>query len=194
MFQESPSTDLYTLGRGILSIGEWSGTSPPAENTYDDVGVCNTLELELTEERLDHFSRRTSARVKDKIVYLESGYNLRFTLDEISVLNLKMFLKAHQSGSGILRANQALDKEFAIKFVSDNAEGLNQTWRFWRVKLSPAAALGLISDDWMGMQFSAEGLADIANHSTSPFFDATFATATTTSTTSTTSSTTTTAP
>lgn len=185
--QTSPSTELYTLGRGILKMGIWSGSTPPTDpGDYVDVGVCNKFELEVTEEKLDHFSRRGGARVKDKTVTLEAGYGVSFTLDEMSVANLKMFIRASQTGYKYLHANQVQNPEYALQFQADNAFGPNEKWSFWKVRMSPAAALGLIADDWMGLQFKAEGLADTANHSSSPFFDVEYTTTTTTTTSTTT--------
>ena len=74
-------TELYTLGRGILSIAEWSGAGP---GEYSDVGNCPRFEVNLTEEQLEHFSHRSGLKTKDKVVTLEVGYSLSFDLDEIS--------------------------------------------------------------------------------------------------------------
>jgi len=175
---QSPSTQLYTLGKGVVSIGEWSGDTPPV--AYEDVGNSPSFTVEVTEEKLDHFSSRQGTRLKDKSVVLETGYVLAFDLDEISVANLARFLKATLSGSNVLLANTQLDKEYAVKFVSANPYGENQTWEFWKVQLSPAAAFNLIADEWSLMSFTGEGLADTNNHSSSPFFNVTFATTTTT--------------
>jgi hypothetical protein len=141
------------------------------------------MEVEVTEDRLEHFSRREGLREKDKEVILETGYTLSFDLDEISVFNLKMFLKASQPSSLVLYANTVLDQEYAVKFVSDNPVGPNETWTFWRTKLSPSGPFNLISDEWSVMSFSGEGLTDTANHPLSKFFTVTFATTTTTTTT-----------
>jgi len=176
----SPSTTLYTLGKGVLSIGEWSGATPPS--SFVDVGNCPKFEVEVTEEKLAHYSSRSGTRVKDKEVILETGYNCNFDLDEISVQNLKMFLKATLTGGNILSANTALDKEYALKFVSDNPVGPNETWQFWRCKLSPAGAFATIGEEWAKLSFAASGLADTANHSSPPYFTVTFATTTTTTT------------
>lgn len=179
----SPSTELYTLGRGILSIGEWSGTTPPVDPSgYTDVGNCPKFEIEVTEEKLEHFSSRSGTKTKDKSVILETGYNVSFDLDENSIKNMTMFLKATLSGTRVLYANTALAREYALKFVSSNPEGPDQRWQFWRVKLSPAGAFGLISDEWAVLSFTGEGLADTANHSTTPYFTVTFVTTTTTTT------------
>jgi hypothetical protein len=181
----NPSTSLYQLGRGILYLGEWTGTTPPT--SYRDVGNCPKFEVEVTEEDLNHFSYRSGYRNKDKIVVLEVGYSAKFTLDEISVSNLTAFLKGTLAGSNVIHALTAASKEFGVKFVTDNPEGENQTWWLWRAKLSPDGAMGLIGDEWVQLQYKAEGLSDAANHASSPYFDVTVVTTTTVAVTTTTS-------
>jgi hypothetical protein len=173
----NPSTTLYTLGRGVVSLAEWSGTSPPG--SLNDVGNSPRFECEVTEETLDHYSSRSGTRTKDKKVVLETGYNLNFDLDEFSVQNLTMYLKGSVSGN-VISANTQLDKEYSVKFVSDNPAGPNETWEFHRCKLTPGGSLNLISDEWSLMSITGEGLADTANNPTSPYFTVTFATTTTT--------------
>lgn len=186
----NPSTALYTLGRGILSIGEWVGTTPPSAGAYADVGNCPSFDVEVTEETLDHFSSRAGTKTKDKQVTLETGYTATFELDEISVNNLKMYLRGTLTGaaSHVIRAAQALDKEHALKFDSANAAGPDEVWEFWRCRLTPNGAFSLISDEWSTLSFSAEGLSDVVGNPTSPYFSVTFATTTTTSTTASTTS------
>ncbi len=179
------NTALYTLGKGILYIDEWSGTTPPASVTTD-VGNCTEFTVEVTQEKLEHFSSRANVKTKDKIVILEVGYTLAFNLDEISIRNLQKFLLATLSGATVLYAGQATGKEYALKFVSNNAAGENETWEFWRCELSPGGAFSLISDDWSALSFTGTGLSDVANNPDSPYFSVTWNTTTTTSTTTTT--------
>ena len=174
---QNPSTTLYTLGRGIVSVGAWIGASPPG--SLSDVGNSPRFEAEVVEELLDHFSSRSGTRDKDKQVTLETGFTLNFDLDELSVSNLAMFLKGSISGN-VISANTQLDKEYEVQFVSDNPAGPNETWEFHRCKLTPGGALNLISDEWSLMTFAGEGLSDVANNPTSPYFTVTFATTTTT--------------
>ncbi len=178
-YHSNPSTTLYTLGRGIMSIGEWAAESPPG--SYDDVGNCPRMEVEVTEETLEHFSSRSGTRVKDKEVTLETGYTLNFDLDEMSVANLAKFLRGNVSGakSHIILANQNLNSEHAIKFISDNATGPNEKWEFHKCKLTPGGAFSLIGDEWSLLSFTGEGLADVANNPTSEYFTVTYATTTT---------------
>ena len=64
---KSPSTTLYQLGKGIVYIAEWSGATPPDPGDYEDVGNSPRFEVEVSEEKLDHFSSRSGVRLKDKI-------------------------------------------------------------------------------------------------------------------------------
>lgn len=160
----------YTLGRGTLKIGAWDGATAPV--TMEDVGNCDSFEFELSEERLDHYSKKSGTKVKDKSVALETGYGVNFVLDEITLANLAMFLKG-TIATDVIHANQAIDKEYALEFTTANAEGDNYKYEFWKVKLSPNGSFSLIGDEWSALSFSGEGLADQVDHATSPHFDAT---------------------
>lgn len=175
------STDNYAIGKGILYIGEWSGTTPPTDPAgFSDMGNCSSIEVEPTVERLPHYSSRTGFRTKDKNPIIQSEYVVNFDLDEIAAVNVNRFLMGTLSGTNVVQALQAANAEFALKFVSDNPLGPNQTWKFHRVTLAPNGALALIGEEWMVMSFTAEGLSDTANNSASPYFTVTFVTTTTT--------------
>jgi hypothetical protein len=180
----APSTSNYTLGKGVLSIAEY-GTS-----VFTDLGNCPSFELEPTEELLDHFSSRSGTRSKDKTVTLEKAYTLTFNLDELSVENMSLFMKATHTGNAEIQGLMGSDDaEHIIRFVSANGSGPDYTYTFHKVRLSPAGSMNLISDEWSEMAFSAEGLEDITNPS-SPWFTITAdATTTTTSSSSTTTTT-----
>lgn len=181
----SPSTELYTLGRGVLYIAEFSGGVPGA---YADAGNCPEFNFEIKIEELAHFSRRSGTREKDKIAVLEKGYTCNFSLDEIGDANLARAIMGTISGSRIYGMAD-VSKEYALRFKQDNPEGPNRVYEFWRCKIRLNGAQGLISDDWMTLPHVAEGMKDQVNHSESPWFDVY-----NTTTTSTTTTTTTTAP
>ena len=186
-----PDVNNFTVGKGILSISEWDGDTPPA--SYTDVGNATSIEVEHIIERLPHYSSRSSFKVKDANPIITTDYTVTFTLDEISNSNLKMFMSA-SSATGVLYALQAADTKYALQFVSDNPTGPNRTYTFWKATLMPSGALSLIGEEWQAMTYIAEGLADVANNPSSPYYNVTFTTTTTTtSTTSTTTSSTTTA-
>lgn len=178
--KSSPSTSLYTLGRGIITLGPWVGTAPPEIADMNDVGNVVDFSVEVTESLLEHFSRRTGLKTKDKVVILETGYTASFTLDEVSAANLALYVKGTLEGN-VIHAATATLAEYALTFQSDNpdGEGENQKWELWRCNISPDGAAALLGDDWLQLKFKATGLADAANHSESPLFDVTVITTTT---------------
>jgi len=173
------------IGKGILSIAKWEGGVVGA---YADVGNCPSFEYEPTEESKEHFSSRSAVKELDAETVVMSGYNVKFALDEISVENLRMFLKGTMSGSRIIYANQNTNRYYALKFIADNPVGPNCNYEFWKVKVTPNGAFSLIGDEFTVLNFSGKGMADRANHASSPFFSATFDTTTSTTTTTTTTS------
>jgi len=176
------STDNYVVGKGILYIGEWTGTTPPTDPSgFTDLGNCPSLEIEPSVERLPHYSSRTGLRTRDKNPIIQSEYSLNFDLDEFAAVNLARFLMGETSGNLVYALTQP-DKEYALKFISDNPLGPQYTWRFHRVTLSPNGALQLIGEEYLVMSISAEGLSDTANNPNSPYVTTTFVTTTTTTT------------
>ena len=170
--QQTPhSTENYAIGKGILYIGEWVGVTPPDELL--EVGNCSSITFEPSVERLPHYSSREEFRLKDKNVVIQRDYTLTFECDEIAAVNLNRFLMGNLS-DGVISGMQGVNAEFELKFVSNNPVGPNKTWEFWRGSLTPTGALNLISEEWMMMSFTLEGLADTDNHPTSPYFDVTY--------------------
>lgn len=206
------NTSLYVpAGRGILYIAEWSGTTPPTYpgtpasqypgasdiaadlGDFVDVGNCVSLEVEPTKENRPHYSSRANLRLKDLNPVVSVDYMLNFELDEIAAGNLTKFLMGTYSAvTSLLQALQATDKEYAVIFISDNPVGPNQNRYFRRVTLGPGGPEQLIGDEYLSLSYSGEGLADVANHPESPYFDLKYITTTTTSTSSSTTTTTTT--
>jgi len=174
------STDNYAIGKGILYVGEWDGTTPPTDpGDFSEIGNCPSIEIEPSVEKLAHYSSRSQFRLKDKNPIIEYNYTLNFETDEMAAANLNRYLQGTMSGTNVVQALQAADAEYALKFVSDNPLGPNQTWKFHRVTLSPNGALQLIGEEWLTMSFTAEGLADVANNASSPYMTVTYVTTTT---------------
>lgn len=187
----SPSTGLYVpRGRGKLWIAAWSGTTPPSESALVQIGNCPSFEMEPVQERAPHYSSQTGLRTRDLNPVVQTEYNINFTCDELSAQNLaKFLLGSYQAASATILGLQNTDAEYFLKFVSDNPIGQNYEVRLWRLTLGPNGPLALIGDDYLVLDFAGEGLSDVANNPTSPYFTMRYIT--TTSTTSSTTSTTT---
>lgn len=173
----SPNANNYAISKGYLKIAKLTNG---VAGTYYDVGNCTKFEYEPTEQSLEHFSSRNAVKEADQEVVTMTGYNVSFSLDELSVENLRMFMKGTLSGVNIIYGNMNTNQLYAIKFTPTNDVGPKVTYEFWRVKITPNGAFSLIGDEYTTMSFNGKGLADRTNHSTSPFFTATVATTTTT--------------
>jgi len=189
---EPHSTSLYVpSGKGKLYIATWSGTTPPTwPGGYTDIGNCPSLEIEPLLERRPHYSSREGMKTKDLNPIVQTEYAVNFDLDEMAASNLAVFFSGNlDAATRIIPALTQSDKEYALKFVSNNPIGPNQEWLLWRVTLSPSGPMQLIGDEYLVMSFAGEGLSDTANNPTSPYFNIRSITTTTTSTTSSTTTT-----
>jgi hypothetical protein len=189
------STQNYTILKGVFSIAEHDANGVPG--AYFDMGNVVTAEVEPVVERLPHYSNRSGYRVKDANPIISTEYMLRMTLDEHAAVNLaKYFMGTLAGGGDTIYALQAMNTEYAVRFVEDNPHGPNKTWDLWKLTLSPAGPLQLVGDgtEWAVMELQGEGLADTANHPESPYITVDYQAGETSTTTSTTSSTTTTTP
>jgi len=82
---QSPSTDNYTLGKGVvyfdqLSAGVYMGSR--------DLGNAPEFSFNIALEKLEHFSSRGGLKAKDKQVISQITPACKFTLDEVNVDNI----------------------------------------------------------------------------------------------------------
>lgn len=159
------STDNYTIGKGILYVGDVK-----ASPSYVEIGNCPSISLEITEERLEHFSSRGGLKNRDLYPLVQVKYTVTFDCEEITKENLLKFLHAEDQGDW-MAALQDFKTEYSLKFEEDNPIGPSRVWKFHRGILSANGALEAIGDDWKKLSFKFEGLTDDSNHSSSPYFD-----------------------
>jgi len=175
------------LGRGVLYAAPWDGDTPPDEAEYFDLGNVPELSVDITETTEEAFGSKYGSLMRNKSIRMTAGYTLNFATDEFSVKNLCMCFKGTLQGTNIILAQTALDKYYAMRFVSDNPAGEDQQWDFWKVKVAPRGGVRLIADQWASLSMKGDGVADNAGHPTCPFYRVIYdPTMTTTSTTSTT--------
>ena len=161
------STSNYAIGKGKLEIAEFISGAP---GTYKDVGNCPKFEMEPVVERLPHYSSITGFRTKDKNPIIQTEYTVAFDLDEMAATNMARYMMGTLTEGMQVYGLQDTDKEFALRFTSDNPAGPNQVWDLWKVTLTPSGPIQLIGEEWMLMSYSGEGLADTVNQSESPYF------------------------
>ena len=88
----SPSTDNYTLGKGIVYFNR--KTSSGVYTGERDLGNAPAFTFNIAIEELDHFSSRGGLKVKDKSIISQVTPGCAFTLDEITADNLALLTLA----------------------------------------------------------------------------------------------------
>lgn len=86
---DSPSTDNFTLGKGIVSFNKKDTTSGLYLGERD-LGNAPAFSFTVAIEKLEHFSSRGGLKAKDKEIISQITPSLAFTLDEINAENLSL--------------------------------------------------------------------------------------------------------
>ncbi len=104
--QTNPSTDNYTLGKGVVYFNRYDFTN--SEYTGErDLGNAPAFAFNISLEKLEHFSSRGGLKAKDKEIISQITPGVVFTLDEVSAENLALLTLAEletveQTGSTIV--------------------------------------------------------------------------------------------
>ena len=164
------TTDDYKSGGITMDIAKWTGSTPPDEADLVDVGNVVTYSTEPKIIKKPHVSHRGATAKTDKKVKVGEECMLRFTLDEGSTENLRMYFQGVIDGDGTTIYPMAADiEEYAVRITEHLASGTALGNYWWKVEISAAAALEQINHgdgegDWQTMEFEGEVLADEINH------------------------------
>ena len=85
----SPNTENYTLGKGIVSFNKKNLTTGLLTGERD-LGNAPAFSFSAAIEKLEHYSSRGGLKAKDKEVISQLTPSLAFTLDEINEANLAL--------------------------------------------------------------------------------------------------------
>ena len=86
----SPDVQNYHIGKGIVTFKETSGS------TFVDLGNAPSFVYTPAVEKKEHFSSREGVKTKDFTAITQVGASVKFTLDEITGLNLSFFALGDQ--------------------------------------------------------------------------------------------------
>ncbi len=134
-----------TLARQISTIVVKKGATTLALGTDYDIADATTGLIHMKE---------TSVTVVDG--------------DAITVDYAKAAIAA--PGLGRVVGGNATFIEGAMLFVGDNATGPSADIEIWKCSLSPSGVLGLIQDEFAGVDLEGTILSDTANHPTEPLY------------------------
>ena len=133
----SPSTDNYTLGKGVVYFNRKDNSSGLYTGERD-LGNAPSFSFNIALEKLPHYSSRGGLKAKDKEIVSQMTPALAFTLDEINAENLSLLTLADvetvsQTGSTVTDETHTanLGKRVVLNYrgisgvtVTDSATGL----------------------------------------------------------------------
>lgn len=144
------STDLYTIGKGILMFDRFDIDGLPTG--LRDLGNAPNFTLTPSEDILEHFSSREGIATLDKEISLKRKITGKFTLDEYDRENLRMALFG-ETGSWAIKLLTAGVIEGELDFVSTNDVGPQFHVQIWKAKLKPTSDVNFISESWAAIDF-----------------------------------------
>jgi hypothetical protein len=139
----SPNVNNYHIGKGVVSFKE------TGESVFTDLGNAPSFVYTPTIEKLEHFSSREGVKTKDFTAITQAGATVKFTLDEITGLNLSFFSLAEQGtdtdGNITLAGLSKLEFSGVIKVVGTNDIG-QQVDFLATVSFVPSGDFSFITD------------------------------------------------
>ncbi len=151
----SPDVQNYHIGKGIVSFQEAGGS------TFVDLGNAPSFVCTPAIEKKEHFSSREGIKTKDFTAITQVGATVKFTLDEITGLNLSFFALGEQDTTvpGTITIDGLSKTEFVgdLKMVGTNDIGQKVDW-LGTVSFIPEGDFSLITDtdDFTTITITAE--------------------------------------
>jgi hypothetical protein len=160
------STDLYSIGKGILKFDRFDADGLPTG--LRDLGNAPSFTLTPSADVLEHYSSREGVDTLDWERDLKRKINGKFTLDEFDPENLRLALFA-ETGSFSLELLTAGNILGMLDFIGTNDVGPRYHVELWSVKLKPSSEVAFISDALGVVDFEFTIQSDAANHPESPY-------------------------
>lgn len=140
----SPNTDNLVLATGRL---EWMADG---ETEFRHMGEVLQAEFTLAVAEKAHISKLVGRRFQDFSVSEMLSGTFAATLQEITSENLLLALLATKTVGPPIKLDIGTKSEMngALRFIGTNDVGPRDGYLFPLVKITPNAALNLLSDDW----------------------------------------------
>jgi len=174
----SHDVETTAMGGGILYVAPWTGSTPPEEADFYNIGNLENFTYNVGVTTVEHECTQGKFIVIDKRTVTKSGCSMKWVCDELTIKNLAM----HALGTiddHTIHAAQNADQEWAIRFVEDPVYGESRIFNCWRASVTPDGDVPWVSmEKYKSLGFGGAALADTANHPDSPLFDITVVEAT----------------
>ncbi len=152
------STDLYTVGKGIISFDRFDANGLPTG--LRDLGNGPLFNLAPEEETLEHFSSREGIKTLDLEIPLSRKLKGKFRLDEYDKDNLRLALFG-KTGSFAIYPLSAGTIEGTLDMVMTNDVGAKFHVQIWKAKIRPTTEVNFISENWGEIEFEFTAQKDL---------------------------------
>ena len=157
---------------GILYIAAWSGSTPPADGDFVNIGECSKLDIAPKVTSVKSYTVQHGLKEVDAVDPVAVENTVTFVLEQENQDILALFVLGTKVGSNEVTAFTNLSQEWALKFIPAVVRGEGWIEKIWRVRITPAGARSLLSPDKYGqVNFTAEVMADYSNNPTKPWGD-----------------------
>src|SRR4030095_1194225 len=112
----APNTINYVLSQGNVQY-------TPTGGTQFHMGNCTRFIYTPTVDKLEHFSRMCSVRIKDKTVIRQVSATIQLTLEEVIFENLSLFFQSDVNTSGSIHGMTDMNQEGVLTFSGTNSVG-----------------------------------------------------------------------
>lgn len=157
-----------------LSMFQGNVSFTPTGGSKFHMGNCTRFVFSPTVDKLEHFSRMSPIRAKDKTVTRQVGATVALTLEEVTLENLAIFMQGDSSTDEIAGMT-VTDQEGILEFVGTNSVGNQVTWT-GKVSFSPAGDFDMLKEDWAEILLTADVLLDGGSYGKTSLQEATTAT------------------
>lgn len=153
----SPNVGNLQVGKGIVSFQK-DGTGD-----FRDLGNVSEMVITPEVETLEHFSSRQGTKKKDLVIVLEQKATVKMTMEEFTPDNLALMLQGTVDeaavGGPTVEIFGASSISGHLRFVGTNDVGPKITVDLYNVSFNPDGDLNMISDEFNGMEVTADVLA-----------------------------------
>lgn len=147
----------------------------PTGGSRFHMGNCTKFTFSPTVDKLEHFSRMSPIRAKDKTVTRQVGATVALTLEEVTLENLAIFMQGDASTGTILGMTHT-DQEGTLEFDGTNSVGTKVFWT-GLISFSPAGDFDFLKEDWAEILLTADVLLSNNAYGETSITEATTATA-----------------
>lgn len=153
----SPNVGNLQVGKGIVTFQK------DGAGAFRDLGNVSDMVITPEVTTLEHFSSREGTKKKDLVITLEQKATVKMTMEEFTPDNFALMVQGTNDEAAMGGPEVEIFGATAIsghlRFVGTNDVGPKITVDLYNVTFNPSGDLNFISDEFNGMEVTADVLA-----------------------------------